>query len=84
MATFESTVINSFPNPARDRLTVETSIKASKLIKLYDARGQLLKTLETIDEQSVFNVSAYEPGLYLIAVYQHGKAVGAAKVILIK
>lgn len=83
MATFESTtVINAFPNPASDRITVETSVHGSKTFILYDARGQLLKTIETLDQETNFNISAYQPGLYMIGVRQHGKLKGAVKVVL--
>jgi len=84
MATFESTtVINAFPNPASDRITVETSVHGSKIFILYDARGQLLKTIETLDQETDFNISSYQPGLYMIGVRQHGKLKGTVKVVLI-
>ena len=76
--------INVFPNPARDRITVETNVKGAKTIMIYDALGRLLETTETLDQQFIHDVSSQQPGLYLIIVQQNGKLLGTAKVILLE
>jgi hypothetical protein len=83
-ALLKDTEISVFPNPTRDRITVETDVQGAKTITVYDAWGRLLMTTETLEQQVDFDVSSHQPGLYLIVGHQKGQLLGIVKVILLE
>ena len=61
----ESGSLIVYPNPSKDRLTVESK-EVIRQCKIYDLTGQLVETLENDSERMVFSVEALPTGTYLI------------------
>ncbi len=61
--------INLYPNPVNDELNIQTNsnIPLKKAI-LYDLQGKLLASHELENNNSILNIAAYKPGLYLISI----------------
>ncbi|MBL0330958.1 MAG: T9SS type A sorting domain-containing protein [Bacteroidetes bacterium] len=59
-----------YPNPAADNITINfTSTSKNVSIKIYDARGRLVKSIANVKSgETNFNISELESGLYLINV----------------
>lgn len=62
--------LSIYPNPAADNITINfTSTSKNASIKIYDARGRLVKSIANVKSgETTFNISELESGLYLINV----------------
>jgi len=54
-----------YPNPAKDRLTVESK-EVIRQCKIYDLTGHLVNTLENDSERMEFSVEALPAGIYVV------------------
>ena len=61
----ESGSLVVYPNPAKDRLTVESE-EVIRQCEIYDITGQLVKTLENDSERMEISVEALPAGTYLV------------------
>ena len=61
----ESGSLVVYPNPAKDRLTIESE-EIIRQCEIYDLTGQLVKTLENDSERMEISVEALPAGIYLI------------------
>jgi len=67
-------LINIYPNPATDNITIETAEKAS--IEILNIAGQIIKTINTAVKQTSIDVSDLASGVYIIkAKTEKGVAV---------
>ena len=64
-----------FPNPARDKLSIEFYLSSSGkiIVKLYDISGKYLETLENVvlkqgKHTLMQNISGYKKGIYIIQI----------------
>jgi hypothetical protein len=57
-------LVNIFPNPATNNLTIETTQKAT--IEIINLQGQIIKTLQTTEDKTQVDVSALAGGVYII------------------
>jgi len=55
---------NIYPNPATDKLSIETMQKAN--IEIINIQGQLVKTLQTTEDKTSVDVSDLQAGMYII------------------
>ncbi len=53
-----------FPIPASDNLTIETSLKAK--IEISNIQGQLIKRINTTENQTTIDISCYASGIYFV------------------
>ena len=60
----KDSAINIFPNPATENLTIETTEKAT--IEILNIAGQIIKTINTTDKQTIINVENLSSGVYII------------------
>lgn len=60
-----SSKINLFPNPTKDRLTIETSNNVETTLALYSIQGQLLRT-KKFKTQTTLDLNEYPKGVYLL------------------
>lgn len=56
-----------FPNPARDKLTIESS-HSIKQVRLLDINGQIIKNMSTEATSIELKVNNLQPGLYFIQI----------------
>ena len=65
-----NTQISVFPNPAKDRVTINGHVKAGTVIKLTDMNGKAIKELITNASSSSlkFALPSLPPGIYLLNV----------------
>ena len=61
----ESTNLVVYPNPAKDRLTIESE-EIIRQCEIYDLTGQLVKTLENDSERMEISIEALPAGTYLV------------------
>jgi len=55
-----------FPNPARDKIVLETQIAPSEIF-IYSFEGKLMDRIEGKDSTCVIHVESYAPGFYFIS-----------------
>ena len=67
--TSEKSEFNIFPNPANDKIVINTSLETSStiLLQIYDWSGRLAKTMNCIENQSI-NISDLANGIYLAKI----------------
>ena len=61
----ESGSLVVYPNPAKDRLTIESE-EIIRHCEIYDLTGQLVKTLENDSERMEISIEALPAGTYLV------------------
>ena len=61
----ESTNLVVYPNPATDRLTIESE-EVIHQCEIYDLTGQLVETLENASERMEISIEALPAGTYLV------------------
>lgn len=69
--------IKMFPNPAADRVTLDTPFPVG-MITVKDMQG---KTLIQVTNTNTFDVTALSAGLYLVTIYDNGEPIAVAKLI---
>jgi hypothetical protein len=63
-----NTSITFFPNPADDRLTVQTPGIGRKEISIYQMNGRVTTELSTTRESEEIDVRNYSAGIYLLLI----------------
>jgi len=76
---YHKEVISVFPNPARSQFTVTHTENAS--LQLYNMVGQEILHTQSIDENTIINVSTLPQGLYMLKVVKDG-AVSMYKIVV--
>jgi Secretion system C-terminal sorting domain/F5/8 type C domain len=56
-----------FPNPARDRVTIN-GLSGGEQLTLYNAAGQVMQSRKVIGYQENINISAYASGMYYLVI----------------
>ena len=72
--------IDLVPNPVSGIAELTLSFEGSKFIRIYDARGRLIRDLQTEDQSLQLDVAGYSQGLYYIQVYS-SKGTGVVKLV---
>lgn len=79
-------IVNAFPNPASDELTVITSSKSATSydICLSDINGRIIWNANQNNKKGVINstidVSAFKSGLYFITIVMNGQEIATHKI----
>lgn len=76
----QGSVIDIYPNPAKDVLHVDSSADIQK-ISLYTMAGQLVKSINVEDERTSINVAELQSGIYFLAI-ENASDVITKKVIV--
>jgi hypothetical protein len=79
--TFNIDEIKSYPNPAKDFLTISSKNKSIKTITLFDILGIQVTTLYPNSREVTINVSNFASGVY-VAKISTLEGVGSIKLIL--
>jgi len=63
-------IINAFPNPSRDFVTITFQNRSAKKLELYNSLGQIIyySTIKTIEPLNI-NVGDFKNGVYYLKVY---------------
>ncbi|WP_452596787.1 T9SS type A sorting domain-containing protein [Pontimicrobium sp. MEBiC01747] len=70
IANTESSLVNIYPNPAKEHVNVSFNKKGTGKIEIYRFDGKRIHTDNFINTSSVtLNMSTYNKGLYLIKIY---------------
>ncbi|PWH86903.1 T9SS type A sorting domain-containing protein [Brumimicrobium oceani] len=79
---------NAFPNPTIDQVAIQFNIDEGQTVylEIYDARGRLVKKLETLAAKKglneyVFSMLPLSSGVYTIQVLTNGKVIQKEKII---
>ncbi len=80
---FANNALNVFPNPATDLLNfqLEESIQNAQ-IRIYSTLGQLMETQNINSEQTQFNVSDWQNGMYFYGIFVEGEMVKSGQVLI--
>lgn len=73
--------IQAFPNPARERFTVSSSIYAGAVCYLINIKGEVTGKIKMINGKAAFDVSGYPAGIYYLLAEVKGKRM-VRKVII--
>jgi len=79
LETFESLGINMYPNPAKDRITVNAKASIEKLT-IHNLLGQRVITLQPKNSDVSIDISALNKGMYILQLESEGK-VATAKIL---
>ncbi len=63
----ESFVLNLYPNPARERLTLETNTEIRE-VRMVDMLGQVVYTAKPMGTQHQINVQGFKNGIYFVQI----------------
>ncbi len=62
--------VHLFPNPVTDKLNVQfNTVNESSLIQIYDFKGVLISSFETINKNEIINTNSYSQGIYFVRVW---------------
>lgn len=64
----------AFPNPAHGNVTLQLNSPAD-LVQLFDAKGAIVRSLNTTSDRLVIDLQGMEPGTYLVRAYRNDAAV---------
>ena len=78
----EETTLNVYPNPVKDVLTV--SAEDMKQVTVYNALGQLVKSINCSDSTVQINVNDLQNGMYIVNVINHNGEITTSKVSVLK
>lgn len=78
-----------YPNPTRDRFTLETKVNSKKdvRVKIFSIQGKMIKdTFLKYDANNTYSISTQDlhPGIYLISASVDEHIIGIEKLIIIK
>ncbi|MEE4176998.1 MAG: T9SS type A sorting domain-containing protein [Bacteroides sp.] len=62
-----SSSISIYPNPAKDRIFINTN-EAIRKISIFNSLGQVLKAVETPSNRQSIDLSDFDSGLYIISI----------------
>jgi hypothetical protein len=78
----EESSYNVFPNPVKDILTV--SGEDMKQVTIYNALGQMVKSINCNDDTVQINVNDLQNGMYIVNVINHNGVMTTSKVSVLK
>ncbi|MBO7288353.1 MAG: Omp28-related outer membrane protein [Bacteroidales bacterium] len=78
----EESSYNVFPNPVKDVLTV--SGEDMKQVTIYNALGQMVKSINCNDNTVQINVNDLQNGMYIVNVINHNGVMTTSKVSVLK
>ncbi len=65
---FEIQKYNIYPNPVENTLNINSDNSEEKLITIFTTSGQLIKSLNTTDENLAIDVSQFSSGTYILNI----------------
>jgi hypothetical protein len=72
--------INVSPNPAEDKILINSSGTPVRFVELIDMKGRLIHKGELIDE--TLNISTYQKGKYVLRLYDtHRKLISSQNIV---
>lgn len=74
--------IRVYPNPAKEKVTVELGINGNMSIELMDVLGQTLFSVNTTESINTINTSSYLGGVYFFNIKLNNKIIAVKKVVL--
>lgn len=75
--------IKIYPNPVKDKLTVETErLNENVTIELNNLLGQTLIKVDTSEKIYTINTAAYPSGIYFLNIKSNNKIVSVKKVVI--
>lgn len=75
--------IQVYPNPATDRVIVQTELEEVKTVELYSLQGQLLRRVPVSGLRTELDLQGITPGVVLLqALDDQGRALRAQKIIV--
>lgn len=77
-AVRDELIFSAFPNPAEDQITISLLQKAT--IEILSIEGQMIKTIQCNDNQTIIDLSTFSRGIYIIKIITD-KGVSAKKFI---
>ncbi len=70
-----SSTFNIYPNPANDKITIDTDIKSAYSINITDLNGKIIYLDDEMQNGKVVNVHHLEKGCYLINIYTENQKI---------
>jgi len=67
-------ILNLFPNPASEKVTIITDVTGRSVISIYNLQGQLLMQKQVQQGKTDFDISDLAKGVYLVRLYSNSRA----------
>lgn len=74
--------LQCYPNPSNGTVTVSYPTETPTTVLVYDTAGKLINQTNLFNQSVTLNLSAYQSGLYMVAIVQNGKIVERTKLVL--
>ena len=84
MNVFKINLINIFPNPVNDILTINLSNSGVKKIKVTSIIGEEIAEIIVSSAQTKIDFSVFSSGMYVLTFFDEKGKLGTKKVSLVK
>jgi hypothetical protein len=75
--------VHVFPNPAREKITIQTTRSSISKIELFNVVGSLVHSDASMRTANTsLDVSSYSPGLYSVRIYLEDGTIEVRKIIV--
>ena len=64
-----------YPNPASSLITIETNSNEHKTIELTDALGQIIRTINTAENNTNLNIEDVSAGIYFVKIIVNNNSI---------
>ncbi len=78
----DNSVIKIFPNPSKDKISLQMRRKGDYLIVVNDTSGRAVKQEKFSGNNTSLHLGSNGPGTYIISVYNEGKFITSSKIII--
>ncbi len=76
--------VSIFPNPSRGNMHIVIDNQDYKVIKLSNMSGQNIITLENNLSNTELDITIFDPGIYLLEIYQKNMKIETLKIVILK
>ncbi len=73
VAEFDETTVYIYPNPANNKLFIESTIYQDTKADIVDMKGQVLKSIVLSDTKTQINIADLAIGMYFVRLTNHNK-----------
>jgi hypothetical protein len=80
---FESSMLNVFPNPASDFVSIEFNSQKTKIssYKIYNSQGKLLLSENLMANDFTINIKSLSPGFYIVKLVSNKQQIYITKLL---